>query len=289
MNGIIILNKPRGITSHKACKKVQKLTGALKAGHTGTLDPEAEGVLLVCINEATRISEYLLDLRKEYIATGILGISTDSHDISGEVTKKQDPSGVTEQALLETFERFHGEIIQTPPPFSAIRKDGQRLYNLARRGEKVEVPPRKVRIDEISLLEFKPPEFTIKVLCSKGTYVRTLINDIGEALGPGATLKSLIRTSVGPYTLKDACTFDDIKKRRCRVISIDEALSHFPALKLTPSQYRLASYGTGFKTRKEFPPSTLLRLQEPSTGRCFALGVARQGGEIKVEKVLIKK
>ncbi len=219
---------------------------------------------------------------------GVLGISTDSHDLEGEVLRQEDPSGVTEEALRQTLKRFEGEILQSPPPFSAIRKDGQRLYNLARQGQKVEAPPRKVTIYEIELVEFTPPEFIIKVTCSKGTYVRTLVNDIGQSLGTGAALKALVRTAVGPYTIKEACTFDDIKARNCRMVSIDEALGHLPALKVTPSQFRLARYGTGFKARKEFPPSTVLRLQEPATGRCFAIGVARQGGEIKIEKVLIK-
>jgi len=288
MQGVIVLNKPAGITSHKACKKVQSLTGAYKAGHAGSLDPEAEGVLLVCLNEATRISEYLTELDKEYIATGVLGIITDSHDLTGKVIEENDSSNVNFEQLLAVLNNFKGEIIQTPPPYSAIRKDGQRLYKLARKGVLVEPPPRSVKIHELEVISFNPPEFTLRVRCSKGTYVRTLIHDIGKALGPGAALKALQRTSIGHFSIDRACSFEDIQEGRCKYLNIDEALAHIPALRLSPFQFRLARYGTGFKSKTTYPPGTLLRLQEPSLGQCFGIGKVKSDGSIKVEKVLIK-
>jgi tRNA pseudouridine55 synthase len=203
VDGILNLNKPKGWTSHDVVARVRHLTGVRRVGHAGTLDPMATGVLLVCLGKATRIAEYLMAGRKCYSATLRLGISTDSHDADGRVTAEA-PVAADLAAIEEALSRFRGPIEQVPPMVSAIKKDGQRLYELARRGIEVERSPRAVEIYGLHLVDWASPELTIDVTCSSGTYIRAIARDLGRDLGCGAHLTALTRTASGDFTLSDA-------------------------------------------------------------------------------------
>ncbi len=282
-SGVINLYKPPGITSHKAVKEVQKILKAKKAGHTGTLDPFAEGVLLVCIIQATRISEYLTDFDKEYLVTAQLGIQTDTYDITGKVLKETDPGKITENELKAVLEKFRGEIEQTPPIFSAIKKNGIPLYKYARKGITVELKPRLVNIYEIELVKFNSPYAIIRVSCSKGTYIRSLINDIGRELLVGATVKELKRTAIGNFRIEDSDTLESIKKGEYRLYSFNESLSHLPAIILNDSQLRLAVNGTGF-SYEEKQSGHLYRLLD-SKGNFVGIGYLTDSNFLKIEKI----
>ena len=201
--GILNFNKPRGRTSFSVVGLVRKGTGVRRVGHAGTLDPMADGVLLVLVGPAVRITEYLMDLPKVYRGTVHLGVETDTYDAEGEVVATHDVS-VSEDALREALAAFSGEIEQRPPAHSAIKIGGRPAYERARKGEEVELAPRKVTVYRLDLLRFEPPEVEIEVECSRGTYVRSLAHDLGLSLGCGAHLSALTRTRVGPFRLEDA-------------------------------------------------------------------------------------
>lgn len=211
IHGLIVLDKPRGITSRQAVDEVKRLFGVRKAGHAGTLDPDATGVLIICLGRrATRLFDRLVEGSKEYIGTMILGVETDTQDASGRVIRRCEVNA-TEEEIREVFSKFVGEIEQVPPMFSALRVKGKRLYELARRGEVVERKPRRVRIYELEVLKVDPPRVEFRVVCSKGTYIRTLAADIGRELGCGAHLAELRRTRVGPFTIGIAVPLDALK------------------------------------------------------------------------------
>jgi len=199
-----------------------------KAGHAGTLDPDATGVLLVCLGNATKLFQYLQEGEKEYEATLTLGVETDTLDASGNVTRVIDPKEVTEEQIAEVFSQFLGEIEQIPPMFSAVKVGGKRLYKLARKGIKVDRPPRTTTIYELEILEINSPLVKFRVVCSKGTYIRTLAADIGTALGCGAHLSALTRTKSGMFDLSNAVTLAEIencpKKAYQSVHSVEEVL-----------------------------------------------------------------
>ncbi|HEB76624.1 MAG TPA: tRNA pseudouridine(55) synthase TruB [Nitrospirae bacterium] len=285
--GVVVnLNKPPDITSHQAARKVQRILGASKAGHAGTLDPFAEGVLLVCLNDATRIAEYLLPLEKEYMARIRLGLVTDTLDITGKVVSEEDPSGITGGMIAEVLGRFRGELMQIPPMYSAIKRDGVPLYRLARRGVTVRREERRVFVREIELISFVPPEFVMRVRCSKGTYVRSLARDIGEALGVGAVVSALRRTAVGDFRVEDSVSFSDLEGGAAPVSSMDDALGHLGEIVLDSGQFRLARHGTEFFSAAAGSPGDLFRLKDPS-GVFFAIGRLKDGGVMKVEKVFL--
>jgi tRNA pseudouridine55 synthase len=198
VNGILLLDKPSGITSNAALQKVKKLFRARKAGHTGSLDPLASGLLPICLGEATKVSGYLLDADKHYWVACKLGERTSTGDAEGEVLE-QRPVSVTGKQFRKVMDGFLGDIEQIPPMYSAVKHQGQRLYKLARQGLEVEREPRRITIHSIELLDFDSPRVEISVRCSKGTYVRTLVEDIGELLGCGAHVADLRRLGVGPY------------------------------------------------------------------------------------------
>ena len=200
MTGIICLDKPEGISSFFAVKKASRLLGIKKAGHTGTLDPMATGVLVIMLGHCTRFIDFLPESEKSYTARVLLGKSTDTLDITGNVLSKK-PVNVTESELLKTCERFLGEIEQIPPMYSALQKDGVRLYDLARKGIEVEREARKINIKELKVYDFDGTSFSMDVTCSAGTYIRSLAFDIGESLGVGACLTSLRRTSANGFSI----------------------------------------------------------------------------------------
>ncbi|MGB2692054.1 MAG: tRNA pseudouridine(55) synthase TruB, partial [Thermodesulfobacteriota bacterium] len=193
MNGVLILDKPKGITSHKAVSEVNKIVKAKRAGHTGTLDPFATGVLPICFNNATKIIPYMKDDFKKYEAVIHLGISTDTLDNTGKILKECDPGILNKNVIIDAFSKYKGKIKQIPPMFSAIKKDGVRLYELARKGIEVERTPREVTINDIELMEFDSPLIRFKVECSRGTYIRVLAEDISNDLGCGGHLTELRR------------------------------------------------------------------------------------------------
>ncbi len=201
--GILNFNKPRGRTSFSVIGLVRRGTGVRRVGHAGTLDPMAEGVLLVCVGPAVRITEYLMDLPKVYRGTVHLGVETDTYDAEGQVVATHDVN-VSEDALREALAAFTGEIEQRPPAHSAIKISGRPAYERARKGEKIELALRKVNVYRLNLLRFEPPEVEIKIECSRGTYVRSLAHDLGQSLGCGAHLSALTRTRVGPFRVEDA-------------------------------------------------------------------------------------
>lgn len=241
VSGIIIFDKPLGFSSNGALQKVRWLLNSDKGGHTGSLDPLATGVLPLCFGEATKFSRYLLDADKEYEAVMQLGVTTDTGDAEGEVleTKAVNVSAADIEAVLP---QFRGEIEQIPPMYSALKKDGQPLYKLARQGITVERPPRTVTIDRLELLSCADGQARIVVACSKGTYIRTLVEDIGAALGCGAHVAQLRRTKAGPFDLTHAVTLDELERLHeeggaealdACMIAIDSGLQDWPIVYLT--------------------------------------------------------
>lgn len=212
ISGILVLNKASGFTSNSALQRIKRMFGAAKAGHTGSLDPLATGVLPICLGEATKFSQYLLDADKGYRVEAKLGEQTDSADADGEIIKICSPDSVDEAALRAVLPRFIGEIEQVPSMYSALKHQGQPLYKLARQGIEVERKARKVTIYQLDLVAFAGDTFVLEVRCSKGTYIRNLVEDIGFALDNLAHVTKLHRTSSGPFTEKDAITMEELGK-----------------------------------------------------------------------------
>lgn len=210
VSGVLVLDKPAGLSSATAVQAVKVLVGADRAGHGGTLDPLATGVLAVCLGAATKIAPYLLADDKAYEATGVLGVETDTLDRTGQVTAEH-AGVVSREALLAAITGRRGEHDQVPPMYSAIKQGGVRLYHLARAGEEVERVARRVRIDHLELLAFEPPRFTIAVACSKGTYIRSLVADLGTDVGSGAHLAELRRTRSGRFSITQAITLAELE------------------------------------------------------------------------------
>lgn len=238
-HGIIPVYKPRGMTSHDVVGKIRRLAGQKRVGHTGTLDPEVEGVLPICLGQATRLVEYIQELPKRYRGSLILGIATDTEDQTGEVIEEVDVPNISSQAIEEVFTRFLGTIEQVPPMYSAVKVDGKRLYDLARRGVEVERPTRQVTIYQLQckrVIQGKRPQIDFDVVCSKGTYVRTLCVDIGRALGIPAHMTSLVRTESGPFRTADCFTFSELEHVAEKgsweevLTPLDAVLGHFPSV-----------------------------------------------------------
>ena len=206
ISGILVVDKPVGMTSHDVVEVIRKGTNIRRAGHTGTLDPRATGVLVVLVGPAVRLSEFVSAADKRYQAIIKLGGATDTYDADGRQTGQPAfaPVNVTESQFDEVLQRFVGEIEQTPPPFSAVKVHGRKAYEMARAGEEVELAPRKINVYHLEVLEWAPPEVVIDVHCSSGTYVRSLANDLGKQLGCGAYLVGLRRTKSGRFTLREA-------------------------------------------------------------------------------------
>ena len=240
ISGILLLDKPEGLTSNEALQTVKRLYKARKAGHTGSLDPLASGLLPICFGEATKISGFLLDADKHYRVRCKLGEKTTTADAEGEVIETRPVEGIDAARLEAALEAFRGSIQQVPPMYSAVKHQGQRLYKLAREGVEVEREPRTVVIHALALLSFEPPFFDLDVRCSKGTYVRTLAEDIGDALGCGAHVTALRRLGVGPYDDQGMVTLDELKSLAeegfealdARLLPIESALAQWPEVQL---------------------------------------------------------
>ncbi len=248
MNGIVVVNKPSGWTSQDVTAKLRRVFMTRRIGHGGTLDPMATGVLPVFVGRATRAVEFFEHAEKTYEAVLQLGLATDTEDITGTVLS-QSPVSVTRQQLEEALSAFRGEISQVPPMYSAIKIDGRKLYDLAREGKTVERPSRKVTVFELTLLDYAGDKATLRVHCSKGTYIRTLCKDIGEALGCGGCMAALTRVSAGSYSLSQAVDLEALVQSQnpeSYLLPVDSLFSHYPALTLTPNQEKRCRCGNSF-------------------------------------------
>jgi tRNA pseudouridine55 synthase len=249
MDLIIALNKPKDITSQDAVTKVKKILKVKKAGHTGTLDPMATGLLLVCINRATRLASYFSNLGKEYRAVMKLGETTDTQDACGKIIARSDKIEIGNATIEECLVSFKGNILQQPPMFSALKHEGQPLYKLARKGIDVDRKPREVSIYDIDVLNINYPFVTFRVACSKGTYIRTLCDDAGKKLGVGAHLFELERTAIGPFRIEDSLSFDELKNVDINeagikgIYTMDKALSWMPELKIDDVTINAVKHG----------------------------------------------
>ncbi len=234
--GILNVDKPAGMTSHDVVDAIRRAAGQRKVGHAGTLDPMATGVLLVCLGQATRVAEYLMAGRKHYRATIVLGTSTDTYDVEGEIIASSGPTDFSRAEIEAALACFVGCIEQVPPMYSAIKRDGRPLYELARQGQTVEREPRRVEIDQIKLLDWTPPSFIVEVICSPGTYIRSLAHDLGQHLGSGAYLATLVRMASGQFTLEEAVSLDRLEEAFQHgqedryLLPLDEALLDWPAM-----------------------------------------------------------
>ncbi|GAB6076714.1 tRNA pseudouridine(55) synthase TruB [Desulfurobacterium crinifex] len=279
--GYLVVDKPSGMSSHDVVLSIRKIIGRkIKVGHTGTLDPLATGVLILAVGKATRLSEYLLKQDKCYVVKGRFGLSSDTYDLDGKIEEVSCPE-ITKDVLLRVLERFRGEIEQIPPPFSAIRIKGKRAYELARKGEKVELKPRRVKIYSLKLLDFTYPDFELEVCCSSGTYIRTLIHDIGKALGCDAVVVELRRTKIGRITIDEAVPLSEVNKGNIRsfLIPVDKLLD-MPEIKLSPESKK--RFKNGAKIIVEAPDG-LYKVY--SDGEFLGVGVVRSN-LLKPEKVL---
>jgi tRNA pseudouridine55 synthase len=286
MNVIINLNKPSGMTSQQAVTRVKRILGVKKAGHTGTLDPMATGVLLVCLNEATKISGLLTNMDKQYSARVKLGERTDTQDAQGRIIETRDISSITHSDIINAVMKFKGRIKQIPPMFSAIKIGGETLYKLARKGIEIERPERTIEIYKISINSIDLPFFDMTVLCSKGTYIRTLCEDIGNSLGTGAHLISLERTAIGSFDIKRSLSFDDLKSDRTFFCSIDEALAFLKEIILEDKDYMKAKNGVKitYDKSRDFVNDDVIKLKGP-TGDFFGIGRVISGC-IKIDRIM---
>jgi tRNA pseudouridine55 synthase len=253
VSGVLVVDKPVGLTSHDVVQIIRRGTGIRRAGHTGTLDPRASGVLVILIGPAVRLSEYVSASDKRYQATIRLGVSTDTYDAEGEYVEPVRPTvavkDITEDQFQDALMQFVGEIKQVPPPYSAVKVQGRKAYEIARNGEEVELEPRTINVYSLDLLEWSPPEAVVDVFCSSGTYVRSLANDLGKALGSGAHLVGLRRTKSGRFTLRDAVPLRRLQESFTAgnwykyLIPAAEALGDWPMVELDADQVELVRHG----------------------------------------------
>jgi len=261
--GLLVVDKPVGPTSFDVVARVKRALGADKAGHTGTLDPLASGVLAVCLGEAVKLQHWLADGDKAYLATVAFGAATTTEDAEGEVTARGDPAGLDAAALRAALPRFLGEQDQLPPMYSAVRVGGRRLHEAARAGEAVERAPRRVRVDAFDLVDLAGPVeglalARLQVRCGKGTYVRTLAADLGRAVGVPAHLAGLRRTGAGSFTLAEAVPLEEVERLARqdraaltrRVLPLAEALRGWPSLELTPEEALALGHGRALAGRE---------------------------------------
>ena len=262
IDGVFLLDKPQGMSSNDIMQKVKRVFQANKAGHTGALDPLATGMLPICLGEATKFSQFLLDADKRYVVTAKLGERTDTSDAEGQVVKTR-PVNVETSQILTALEQFRGDILQVPTMFSALKHNGKPLYEYARAGITVEREARPITIFELNFIEYQAPSLTLEVHCSKGTYIRTLVDDLGEVLGCGAHVTVLRRTAVADYPTEKMMTWDALQALAEQgdldqhLLPIDTAVSKLPALKLNAEQ----SKGIGFGQRVKFANEAKLRGQ----------------------------
>lgn len=266
INGVINVYKEAGYTSFDVVAKLRGILKQKKIGHTGTLDPMAEGVLIVCLGTGTKLVDMITAGDKEYKASMQLGISTDTEDITGEVLKECSWDGITEDAVIEVIKSFVGKYNQVPPMYSAIKKDGKKLYEYARAGIEIEREPRPVEIFSIENISVDLPEVSFDVHCSKGTYIRSLCRDIGDKLSCGATLKSLLRSEVHGFLLSDALKLSEIEKLKEdekldeHILPVDALLDAYPILSVKDSQIKYLENGNKLSVNSFTDKNEALRI-----------------------------
>lgn len=247
MDGIIIVNKPAGMTSHDVVNRIRKIFKTKKVGHCGTLDPDATGVLVVAVNKATKLLQFLTADNKEYIATLSLGTATDTYDASGKITAAKEYVPISDKKILACLNSFVGEQEQIPPMHSAIKVNGKKLYEYARNNETVEIPKRVITIDYIELISIVDNLVKFKVGCSKGTYIRSLCFDIAKALDYPGHMYSLIRSKSGIFSLSDSYSLEEIENGKFEMISMEKALSAYP--KLVVDDENIVYHGKKIKSK----------------------------------------
>lgn len=289
MNGVLIVNKPSGATSHDVVREARRLLKERRIGHTGTLDPLATGVLVLCVGKATRIARYLEAQEKEYRVVMRLGVSTDTLDADGTITETRTYAPPSRERLLAVLRDFTGDIMQRPPAFSAVKVSGVRSYALARKGRQVELAPRPVTVKRLDLLSYEDPSVGLSVTCSKGLYVRSLCADIGEALGSGAHVTSLERVRSGRFTLDRAMTIEQLRdfaekgSAEKRLLSTDEALSDLAVVTVGPQETEKVSHGNSIPWSNASSEFTQVRVHDADGS---LLAVARLGsGMLRPETV----
>jgi tRNA pseudouridine55 synthase len=294
---LISINKPKDITSHDAVASVKRILNVKKAGHTGTLDPLATGLLIICINRGTRLASYFSGLDKEYKSVMKLGETTDTQDAYGKIIAQSNINNVDNDLIEDTITSFEGTSLQHPPMFSALKHKGQSLYKYARQGIEVERSHREITIHSVRLIDINLPYVTFKVRCSKGTYIRTLCNDIGEKLGVGAHLLELERTAIGPFNLANSLTLDELKsvsdgeRADKGFYTMYEALSWMPEFRIQESMVKAVIHGNPIqlgvlRLAEDLKTAAGTRIVSPA-GDLLAIGSYSPGNnEIKMDVVL---
>lgn len=297
-NGIMNVYKEAGFTSHDVVAKLRGICKQKKIGHTGTLDPDAVGVLPVCFGSGTKLCDLLTDWDKEYIATLRLGIETDTQDISGQVLLKAEPEklrAITEKQARECITGFLGEYDQIPPMYSALKVNGKKLYELARAGREVERKPRRVQIKELEILEMSLPTIRFRVVCSKGTYIRTLCHDIGEKLGCGGAMAALVRSRVGIFGVEEALTLSEIEKLRDKnkissvIIPPDGVFGQYRALQVTSAGRRMLENGNRLPINMCLPSSMSAGWENQKKAGQVSLQEAVRENQKKAERMNLQE
>jgi tRNA pseudouridine55 synthase len=296
VHGIVLLDKPAGITSNGALQQVRRLFNAAKGGHTGNLDSPATGLLPICLGEATKVTPYLLDADKEYLARIRFGSKTTTADATGEVVETRPVPELSGPLVDDVLARFHGNIEQVPPMYSALKVDGERLYRLAAQGVSVERRARPVHIAEIERLSLDATELAIRVRCSKGTYIRTLAEDIGVALGTVAHVLTLRRTEVYPFRIEQARTIEALSVIAAEgmasldacLLPMDQALPHLPAVSLLPDAAWYLCQGQAVRAAGLPAPGSLARLYDPN-GDFLGLGESTGDGRIAPRRLIVRE
>ena len=281
-SGILVVDKTAGATSFDAVARARSRLGVRRIGHAGTLDPPATGVLPLLIGEATKLTPYLMDQDKEYVATIRFGVTTDTHDLSGRVLSETPVSGLTRERLEAACRGFVGRIAQVPPMYSAVHHEGRRLYELAREGVEVERTPRDVVVSAIDVERLEETSATLRIVCGKGTYVRVLAAELGSALGWGGAVDRLVRTRVGRFALADALAWRDLEEAPAaelwaRVLPPDAALAHLPAARLDAGGARRFVHGQAADLAAPLAAGTLARVYD-TAGALLGVGEAAATG-----------
>lgn len=299
VNGIIIVNKEAGFTSHDVVAKMRGICGQRKIGHTGTLDPQATGVLPVCLGSATKLCDLLSDKKKEYVAELLLGVKTDTQDTTGQVLEERKVE-TSEEEILRICAGFLGEQEQVPPMYSALKVNGKKLYELAREGKVVERKARPITIYELEVQEIALPVVRLRVLCSKGTYIRTLCEDIGEALGCGGAMQSLVRTRVERFFLQEAATLRELQEYKDagrlseRLIPVEEVFGDCPVLHVTEDAAQLLENGNRLKPEHTaektiYGNGRWVRLRRPDESFAGIYSFDKETGWYKPVKMFLEK
>jgi len=296
VDGILNIDKPRGWTSYAVVDRIKKLAGIRSVGHSGTLDPLATGVLLVCCGKATKISSHLTDLEKEYLATVQLGVVTDTYDAEGTILEQRTVA-VTRDDVQAVLPFYSGEIEQVPPMFSAVKHQGKRLYKLARAGEHVERRTRQIHISDMALVSFDRDVLVFRVRCSKGTYVRSLASDIGERLGCGAHLAALRRERIGAFRADEALSLESLRDHEDifrHLVSIGDALGHLPAVRIDGNGRQRIAHGLPISSQDVLEPDQwdqtqgLIRILDQERS-CIAIGTIEGQSDLSMNHLCPKR